>query len=112
MMQLHRKRCPNCGEPTLDGHVTCGKLECNEHKTRREYDALAPILADARLIVDLLRAHGRDFTLMIDHDDAVDVVTKLVRAAYSQGILDGTREEGERALAGFDRAIAVMRAPT
>lgn len=24
-------RCPGCGAPALDGHITCGKLGCNEH---------------------------------------------------------------------------------
>jgi len=23
-------RCPGCGEPALDGHITCGKAECDE----------------------------------------------------------------------------------
>lgn len=23
-------KCPNCGLPALDGHVTCGNVECNE----------------------------------------------------------------------------------
>src|SRR5262245_27680831 len=32
-------RCPKCGEPALDGHITCGKFECDEHGTRRARDA-------------------------------------------------------------------------
>lgn len=24
--------CPGCGEPALDGHVTCGRVECAEHR--------------------------------------------------------------------------------
>ena len=23
-------RCPRCGDYALDGHITCGQLECNE----------------------------------------------------------------------------------
>lgn len=23
-------RCPGCGEPALDGHITCGNVACNE----------------------------------------------------------------------------------
>lgn len=28
-------RCPGCGEPALDGHITCGRLECLEGAIRR-----------------------------------------------------------------------------
>lgn len=27
--------CPRCGEAALDGHITCGKAECNESGARR-----------------------------------------------------------------------------
>lgn len=27
-------KCPGCGEPALDGHITCGKLECDERAAR------------------------------------------------------------------------------
>lgn len=23
-------KCPTCGEPTLDGHRTCGRIECGK----------------------------------------------------------------------------------
>jgi hypothetical protein len=23
-------KCPSCGEPALDGHITCGKATCDE----------------------------------------------------------------------------------
>jgi hypothetical protein len=29
-------RCPICDDFALDGHVTCGRVECNESKQRRE----------------------------------------------------------------------------
>jgi len=28
-------RCPACGEPALDGHITCGSFACNEAWHRR-----------------------------------------------------------------------------
>lgn len=28
-------KCPSCGEPAMDGHITCGKFECNESGARR-----------------------------------------------------------------------------
>lgn len=28
-------RCPNCGDFAVDGHITCGRLECNEGSARR-----------------------------------------------------------------------------
>jgi len=28
-------RCPGCGDYALDGHITCGRAECNEGKWRR-----------------------------------------------------------------------------
>lgn len=28
-------RCPVCGEPALDGHITCGAAACNESRERR-----------------------------------------------------------------------------
>jgi hypothetical protein len=28
--------CPSCGEPVLDGHITCGRLACDEAGRRRE----------------------------------------------------------------------------
>jgi hypothetical protein len=27
-------QCPKCGEPALDGHITCGSVECNESEKR------------------------------------------------------------------------------
>lgn len=27
-------RCPSCGDFALDGHVTCGRLECGEAAQR------------------------------------------------------------------------------
>ena len=29
-------RCPRCGKHALDGHITCGSVECNESEARRE----------------------------------------------------------------------------
>lgn len=29
-------RCPKCGDYAMDGHITCGRFECNEGRTRRE----------------------------------------------------------------------------
>ena len=29
-------RCPSCGDFALDGHITCGRVECDEFKERRE----------------------------------------------------------------------------
>jgi hypothetical protein len=26
--------CPACGRPALDGHITCGRAECNEAEQR------------------------------------------------------------------------------
>lgn len=31
-------RCPKCNDFALDGHITCGRFECNEHQTRRDRD--------------------------------------------------------------------------
>jgi hypothetical protein len=28
--------CPSCGSPSLDGHITCGSVLCNEGAHRRE----------------------------------------------------------------------------
>jgi hypothetical protein len=28
-------KCPKCGDPAMDGHITCGKLECDELFERR-----------------------------------------------------------------------------
>ena len=28
-------KCPSCGEPALDGHVTCGSALCNESGARQ-----------------------------------------------------------------------------
>lgn len=33
-------RCPICGDFAMDGHITCGKFECNEGDARRERDAI------------------------------------------------------------------------
>lgn len=27
-------KCPSCGEPALDGHLTCGRIECDESGER------------------------------------------------------------------------------
>ncbi len=32
-------KCPNCGEPALDGHITCGSVLCDEGRHRREQAA-------------------------------------------------------------------------
>lgn len=29
-------KCPGCSEPAMDGHITCGKVECNEAGRRAE----------------------------------------------------------------------------
>ena len=29
-------RCPVCGFPALDGHITCGSANCNEGEQRRK----------------------------------------------------------------------------
>lgn len=30
-------KCPSCGLPALDGHITCGKLDCNEQRHRHAH---------------------------------------------------------------------------
>ena len=32
-------KCPVCGDEALDGHITCGKFQCNEGEQRRKRDA-------------------------------------------------------------------------
>jgi len=32
-------RCPACGMPALDGHITCGAVACNEGEWRRKCGA-------------------------------------------------------------------------
>lgn len=27
-------KCPSCGKPALDGHITCGSVLCNEARAR------------------------------------------------------------------------------
>lgn len=29
-------KCVHCDEPALDGHLTCGRAECDEQKARDE----------------------------------------------------------------------------
>lgn len=29
-------RCPVCDDPALDGHITCGRWECDEADMRRK----------------------------------------------------------------------------
>lgn len=29
-------RCPKCGDYAMDGHITCGRRECDEGETRRK----------------------------------------------------------------------------
>lgn len=29
-------KCPACGKPALDGHITCGSVQCNEGGQRRK----------------------------------------------------------------------------
>lgn len=31
--------CCACGQPVLDGHLTCGRVECDERKARDESKA-------------------------------------------------------------------------
>lgn len=31
-------RCPVCGDSALDGHLTCGRIECDEKGQRAERD--------------------------------------------------------------------------
>jgi hypothetical protein len=31
-------RCPVCDMPSLDGHITCGDVRCNEGEERRKQD--------------------------------------------------------------------------
>jgi hypothetical protein len=32
-------KCPSCGEPALDGHLTCGELQCDEAGQRNSQSA-------------------------------------------------------------------------
>lgn len=32
-------KCPNCGAPALDGHITCGSFSCDESGTRNKIAA-------------------------------------------------------------------------
>jgi hypothetical protein len=32
-------KCPSCGAPALDGHITCGSVLCNEGTHRRDIAA-------------------------------------------------------------------------
>ena len=32
-------RCPVCEDFAMDGHITCGRFECNEPEERRKRDA-------------------------------------------------------------------------
>lgn len=32
-------RYPTCGDFALDGHITCGRLQCNEAETRNDWMA-------------------------------------------------------------------------
>lgn len=40
-------RCPKCGDFALDGHITCGRFQCNESEARRERDAERWAIHDA-----------------------------------------------------------------
>jgi hypothetical protein len=40
-------RCPACGGVALDGHITCGRFECDEHGQRRARAGAQPKLAIA-----------------------------------------------------------------
>jgi len=33
-------RCPKCDDFALDGHITCGRLECNESAARSERERI------------------------------------------------------------------------
>ena len=33
-----RRACPACGQPALDGHITCGQVQCDEGGRRRAMD--------------------------------------------------------------------------
>lgn len=33
-------RCPVCGEPALDGHITCGNVRCDESGQRKAREDL------------------------------------------------------------------------
>jgi len=52
-------RCPACGEPALDGHITCGSVACNEdeHRRRLAHD----IVEAARNYEDAELVPGQDF---------------------------------------------------
>ena len=46
-------RCPLCGDFALDGHITCGSVECNEGEARRERDrtrSAPPEPSDGRVV--------------------------------------------------------------
>ena len=62
----------------------------------------------AEEIVTLIRSQNwkNGGALSVDHPDAVSIVAQAMKAAYSQGALDGTVESGERMLRTFDEALA------
>lgn len=56
------------------------------------------LVADAATIVDLVRDHTKDGSLTVSREMAIDAVHALMRTSYSKGVLDGTREMGNRAV--------------
>lgn len=41
-------RCPCCGDFALDGHITCGRFQCNEGEQRRKRDEERWAIHDAQ----------------------------------------------------------------
>jgi hypothetical protein len=48
-------RCPNCGDFALDGHITCGRVECDEGDARRrKAEEWADLIEQGPLIITVL----------------------------------------------------------
>lgn len=49
-------RCPRCGEPVLDGHITCGRLECDE-RGERDKQSVARSLEQLKVFNQMFAKH-------------------------------------------------------
>lgn len=98
--------CPGCGEPAMDGHITCGKFECDERATRviREQTGTRTthIVIDGKLLCGEPMEDVFAVT-MARRRDATCVVCSVTALAIEQGDSPTNDERARELIARADR---------
>ena len=96
-------RCPNCGQPAVDGHITCGRAQCDEGGARRARPQALRLHGKQRQLI--LAASGRRDMPVFKNGGLAPALARLRRMGlFGDGKLTA---EGERVAAALANGEAL-----